>query len=84
MVLISSFTITIVMAQQLLPGNLGIASGLMVGFAIGAGGLGVTLLGVIADRFGVETALKSILLLPVLGMGFSLFIRYPLATRALD
>jgi MFS transporter, FSR family, fosmidomycin resistance protein len=84
MVLISSFTVTIVMAQQLLPRNLGIASGLMVGFAIGAGGLGVTLLGVIADRFGVEAALKSILLLPVLGMGFSLLIRYPLAPRARD
>ncbi|MBM3300615.1 MAG: MFS transporter, partial [Deltaproteobacteria bacterium] len=49
MTLISSFTVTIVMAQQLLPHNLGVASGLMVGFAIGTGGIGVTVLGWCAD-----------------------------------
>ena len=77
MALISSFTVTIVMAQRLLPHNLGIASGLMVGFAIGVGGLGVTLLGIIADHFGIPMALKSIMLLPLMGLGFSLAIRYP-------
>jgi MFS transporter, FSR family, fosmidomycin resistance protein len=76
-VLISTFTVTIVMAQQLLPRNLGIASGLMVGFAIGTGGLGVTILGVIADHFGAETALKSIVVLPVAGLLLSLPIGYP-------
>ena len=78
MALISSFTVTIVMAQHLLPHKLGMASGLMVGFAIGAGGLGVTILGVVADQFGVSAALKSIMILPVLGLGISLLIRYPL------
>jgi FSR family fosmidomycin resistance protein-like MFS transporter len=78
MALISSFTVTIVMAQRLMPNNLGIASGLMVGFAIGAGGLGVTLLGVVADHFGVPAALKSIMLLPLTGLGLSLLIRYPI------
>ncbi|MEJ2716216.1 MAG: MFS transporter [Deltaproteobacteria bacterium] len=78
LVLISSFTPTIVMAQDLLPRNLGIASGLMVGFAIGTGGVGVTVLGVIADHFSVPVALKSITLLPLAGLLISLFIRYPL------
>lgn len=77
MMLISSFTVTIVMAQQLLPHNLGIASGLMVGFAIGTGGIGVTLLGLIADNFGVPVALKSIIVLPLAGVLLSLFIKYP-------
>lgn len=77
MVLISTFTVTIVMAQQLLPRNLGIASGLMVGFAIGTGGLGVTILGIIADHFGVDNALKSITVLPVVGLLLSLPISYP-------
>ncbi|MGB6064624.1 MAG: MFS transporter [Desulfomonilaceae bacterium] len=77
MVLISTFTVTIVMAQQLLPNNLGIASGLMVGFAIGTGGLGVTILGMIADHFGVLNALKSIVVLPVAGLLFSLPIKCP-------
>jgi MFS transporter, FSR family, fosmidomycin resistance protein len=77
-VLISSFTITIVMAQQLLPKNLGTASGLMVGFAIGVGGLGVWILGIVADHFGVPTALESIWVLPIIGILLSLLIRYPL------
>ncbi len=75
--LISSFTVTIVMAQRLLPQNLGMASGLMVGFAIGVGGLGVTLLGIIADHFGIPLALKAIMLLPLIGLGLSWMIRYP-------
>ena len=79
--LISSFTITIVMAQRLLPQNLGIASGLMVGFAIGMGGLGVTLLGIVADHFGIPLALQSIMILPIIGLGLSLLIRYPEARR---
>lgn len=75
MVLISTFTVTIVMAQRMFPGNLGVASGLMVGFAIGTGGIGVTVLGVIADHFGVPFALKSIFVLPLAGLVLSLFVR---------
>lgn len=75
-ILISTFTVTIVMAQQLLPKNLGIASGLMVGFAIGTGGIGVTLLGIVADRFGVPVAIKIIMVLPFLGFLLSLVLRY--------
>jgi FSR family fosmidomycin resistance protein-like MFS transporter len=77
MIVISTFTVTVVMAQHLLPHNLGIASGLMVGFAIGAGGICVTLLGVVADYFGVPFALKSIAVLPLLGFILSLMLRYP-------
>lgn len=77
MALISTFSVTVVMAQALLPQRLGVASGLMVGFAIGTGGIGVTLLGVIADRFGVPIALKLIFFLPLIGFGLSLLIRYP-------
>lgn len=76
-ILVSSFSVTVVMAQKLMPGKLGIASGLMTGFAIGAGGIGVTLLGVVADHFGVYTALKSIGILPVAGLVLSLILRYP-------
>jgi FSR family fosmidomycin resistance protein-like MFS transporter len=65
--LISSITITTVMGQMLLPQHLGMVSGLMVGFAVGMSGIGVTLLGVIADTWGVPVAMKTILLLPVIG-----------------
>ncbi len=81
MVLISSFTVTMVMAQELLPNRMGMASGLMAGFAIGTGGIGVTLLGVIADHLGVPAALKSIMLLPLIGLLLACFIRYPLRRR---
>jgi FSR family fosmidomycin resistance protein-like MFS transporter len=77
MILVSTFSVTIVMAQHLLPRHLGIASGLMVGFAIGTGGLFVTLLGVIADHFGVPVALQSIMILPVIGLFFSAVLKYP-------
>ncbi|MGC1401711.1 MAG: MFS transporter [Thermodesulfobacteriota bacterium] len=66
-VLIASFSVTVVMAQDLLPGKLGMASGLMVGFAIGTGGLGVTLLGLVADHWGVPTALQSLTIMPLIG-----------------
>lgn len=74
--LISTFSVTIVMAQKLLPHRVGIASGLMVGFAIGTGGLGVTLLGLVADTFGVPVALESIIILPFIGFVLSLIVRY--------
>ena len=77
MIVISTFTVTVVMVQHLLPHNLGVASGLMVGFAIGAGGICVTLLGIVADHFGVAFALKSISILPLLGLILSLMLRYP-------
>ncbi|HOJ70750.1 MAG TPA: MFS transporter [Syntrophorhabdaceae bacterium] len=76
MLMISTFSVTIVMAQKLLPNKLGVASGLMVGFAIGTGGLGVTLLGIVADTYGVPVALKSICILPLVGFILSLVVRY--------
>jgi FSR family fosmidomycin resistance protein-like MFS transporter len=40
-----------------MPRNPGLASGMIVGFAIGAGGLGVTALGWAADHWGLASAL---------------------------
>ena len=77
LILISSFSITVVMAQRLLPDNIGMASGLTVGFSIGTGGLGVTILGMIADAYGVPAALRFIMVLPVIGAILSLMVNYP-------
>jgi FSR family fosmidomycin resistance protein-like MFS transporter len=76
-ILFSSQTVTMVMAQALLPRHLGMASGLMVGLAVGTGGMGVTLLGAIADHWGVPMAIRLILLLPCIGYGLSLLVKYP-------
>lgn len=83
-ILISTFSVTVVMGQNLLPGSLGVASGLLVGFAIGAGGIGVTLLGMIADHFGVYVALQCIGVLPLAGFILSLMLRYPVKEPSSD
>jgi len=74
---VTSFSVTVVMAQEMLPGNIGVASGLMVGFAIGTGGIGVTLLGYLADLWGVPVALNAIGLMPLVGFLITCFIPYP-------
>jgi FSR family fosmidomycin resistance protein-like MFS transporter len=77
MALISTFSPSVVMAQILLPQHLGMAAGLMVGFAVGTGGIGVTLLGTIADIWGVPMAMKTILAMPLIAFGISLLVKYP-------
>ncbi|MGA2400359.1 MAG: MFS transporter [Syntrophobacteraceae bacterium] len=81
LILISTFSVTVVMGQNLFPNNLGVTSGLLTGFAIGAGGIGVTLLGVIADHFGVPVAIKCIGVLPVVGFLLTMILRYPVAVQ---
>jgi FSR family fosmidomycin resistance protein-like MFS transporter len=77
MVLLAPFALTAVMAQTLMPQNLGMASGMMVGFTMSAGGIGVTLLGAIADHWGVPMALKVILVMPLIAFGIGLSLKYP-------
>ena len=83
MVLISTFVLTTLMAQLTLPQNLGMASGMMVGFTMSAGGIGVTLLGVIADTWGVPMAMKTIFALPLIASGLGLFLKYPVEKNRL-
>jgi len=66
--IVSTFSVTIVMAQELFPRRLATASGTIAGFAIGTGGIGVTLLGMVADRYGVPAAAHTINLLPAFGV----------------
>jgi FSR family fosmidomycin resistance protein-like MFS transporter len=76
-VLVSTFTVSVVLGQAYMPRNPGMASGLIVGFAIGAGGLGVTVLGWVADHFGLMTALWLSALMPLLGFVLALFLPEP-------
>ena len=68
MSLISTFSTTVVFGQRLLPNNIGLASGLLLGFGVGMGSIGVTLLGAIADRMGLPFTMNLISILPVLGI----------------
>src|SRR3989475_11499955 len=76
-VLTSSFSVSIVLGQAYLPRNAGMASGLIVGFAIGAGGLGVTALGWVADRWGLPAALTVSALMPLVGFVTARFLPAP-------
>lgn len=71
-VLISSFATTLVLAQEMMPGYEGMASGLTIGFTIGLGGLGVTILGYIADLYGIPTIFSVLSFLPLIGLFLSL------------
>lgn len=56
----STFAVAIAMSHELLPGNVGLASGMMMGLAIGFGGLGVAVNGMIADHYSLAAALGTI------------------------
>jgi FSR family fosmidomycin resistance protein-like MFS transporter len=76
-VLVSSFSVTVALGQAYLPRHLGMAAGLIVGLAIGTGGLGVTLLGWIADRWGLYAALYLVAALPLAGLAVALRLPEP-------
>jgi FSR family fosmidomycin resistance protein-like MFS transporter len=76
-VLTSSFSVSVVLGQAYLPRNAGMASGLIVGFAIGAGGLGVTALGWVADHWGLPAALTISALMPLAGFATARFLPAP-------
>ena len=76
-VLTSSFTVAVVLGQSYLPRNTGMASGLIVGLAIGTGGLGVAALGWIADHYGLRAVLLITALLPLLGFAAARFLPAP-------
>lgn len=56
----STFAVAVAMSHELLPGNVGLASGIMLGLAIGFGGLGVAVNGIIADHYSLAAALGTI------------------------
>jgi FSR family fosmidomycin resistance protein-like MFS transporter len=63
----ASLSITLVMAQRMVPGRVGIASGVILGLGFVTGGIGVPITGRISDLFGMQTALASLSILLVLG-----------------
>ncbi|MEP6950603.1 MAG: MFS transporter [Ginsengibacter sp.] len=78
-ILASAFSAILVYAQELLPGKIGMISGLFFGFAFGMGGLGSALLGALADRTSIEYVYQVCAFLPLIGLltGFLPNIRAP-------
>lgn len=68
MILSSSFSVTVVYAQELIPGKIGMVSGLIVGLAFGMGALGSVALGKMADLEGLTFTMYFCSFLPLLGI----------------
>ncbi|HEY6511251.1 MAG TPA: MFS transporter [Burkholderiaceae bacterium] len=68
LVLSSAFSAIVVYAQELVPGKVGMVSGLFFGFAFGMGGLGAAVLGVLADHTSIHFVYQAIAYLPLLGV----------------
>ena len=70
-------TSSMVFAQKMMPKNIGMASGLTLGFSIGLGTLGVTGLGKLADGWGLPLVFEILTFLPLAGFVLTLFIKEP-------
>jgi FSR family fosmidomycin resistance protein-like MFS transporter len=68
LVLSSAFSAIVVYAQELMPGRVGMVSGLFFGFAFGMGGLGAALLGELADWTSITFVYRVCAFLPLLGL----------------
>lgn len=68
LVLSSAFPAILVYAQELLPGRLGMISGLFYGFAFGMGGIGSALLGILADHTSIVFVYEVCAFLPLIGL----------------
>lgn len=75
--IVSSFATTVVLVQSMMPNNVGMASGLTIGFSVGMSGFGVTLLGYLADTFGLPEVLYSLVALPILAALIATIIPIP-------
>jgi FSR family fosmidomycin resistance protein-like MFS transporter len=68
LVISSAFSAIVVFGQELVPGKVGMISGLFFGFSFGMGGLGAAALGWLADQTSITFVYKVCAFLPVLGL----------------
>ncbi|HTR42147.1 MAG TPA: MFS transporter [Pseudomonadales bacterium] len=67
MILASAFSVIVVYAQELLPGKVGMISGLFFGLAFGAAGIGSAALGKLADHTSIIFVFQVCAFLPLIG-----------------
>lgn len=68
LILASAFSAMVVYAQELLPGRVGMISGLFFGTAFGIAGLGAVLLGNLADHTSITFVFQLCSVLPAIGL----------------
>ncbi len=67
-ILSSAFSAIVVYGQELVPGKVGMISGLFFGLAFGMGGLGSALLGKLADHTSITYVFEVCAFLPLIGI----------------
>jgi FSR family fosmidomycin resistance protein-like MFS transporter len=67
-ILASAFSAILVYAQELVPGRIGMISGLFFGFAFGMGGVGAAFLGELADLTNINFVYRVCSFLPAIGL----------------
>jgi len=70
--IVATFSTTVVLAQELLPGHQAMASSLTIGLAVGLGGVVVLWLGTVADAAGLQQALNLLWLFGIVAFAASL------------
>ena len=73
----ASFSVTMVMMHEIMHRHIGMASGIMIGFALGIGGMGVMITGLMADRFGLFIALNALVMVLIAAGLLTRFIPLP-------
>lgn len=68
LIMASAFPAIVVYAQELLPGRVGMISGLFFGFSFGMGGIGAAVLGALADATSITYVYKICAFLPAIGL----------------
>jgi FSR family fosmidomycin resistance protein-like MFS transporter len=68
LILASAFSAILVYAQELVPGRVGMISGLFFGFAFGMAGIGSAVLGRLADQTSISFVFQVCSFLPFIGL----------------
>lgn len=71
------FAVLVKLGQDYLPSRPGTAAGVTLGLAVSAGGLGMPLLGLIAEQHGPRGAFVALAIVPVVAVALSAALREP-------
>jgi len=68
------------MSHELMPSQVGLISGLFLGVAMGAGGIGVSVSGIIADQVGLHATLAMFPVITLVAAGIFILVKNPVKT----
>jgi MFS transporter, FSR family, fosmidomycin resistance protein len=80
----STGPLMLVMAQELMAGRAGMASGLVLGLGFVTGAIGVPVTGAVADAFGMQVAMRLQVILVIATIGLALLLPSEARLRALQ